>query len=57
MKKYVIIGLATGVALSLLMFFLRKNKNLGFEFKDFVDSTSVADELFGGAFQETPDKM
>ena len=56
MKKYVLIGLFAGVAISLMLFYLRRKKQEGLEFHDFVDSSQIADDLFGSAFSELPDK-
>jgi hypothetical protein len=56
MKKYVIVGLVAGTAISLLLFYLRRKKFKGMEFRDFLDSSEVADDLFGDAFRELPDK-
>ena len=57
MKKYVIIGLFAGTLISLALFFLRRKKFEGIEFEDFVGSSEIADDLFGNAFRELPDKM
>jgi hypothetical protein len=56
MKKYVLIGIFAGAAISLTLFYLRRKKYEGMEFKDFADSASIADDLFGSAFNELPDK-
>lgn len=56
MKKYIIFGLVAGTAISLTLLFLKRKKFEGMEFHDFVDSSSIADDLFGKAFQELPDK-
>jgi hypothetical protein len=56
MKKYVFIGLVAGTAISLILFYLRRNKFKGMEFQDFIDSSAIADDLFGDAFSELPDK-
>ena len=56
MKKYVLIGLFAGAAISLMLFYLRRKKQEGLEFHDFVDSSEIADDLFGSAFNELPDK-
>jgi hypothetical protein len=56
MKKYIFIGLLSGTAISLLHFYLRRKKSEGMEFQDFVGSSAIADDLFGNAFQELPDK-
>jgi hypothetical protein len=57
MKKYVLIGVIAGAALSLALLYLQRRKDRGLEFSDFVDSPSIADDLFGGAFSELPDKL
>jgi hypothetical protein len=56
MKKHIILGLLVGTAISLILIFLKRKKSEGMEFHDFVDSSSVADDLFGKAFRELPDK-
>jgi hypothetical protein len=56
MKKYVVLGLLAGTAISLALLFMRRKKYEGMEFHDFVDSASIADDLFGHAFSELPDK-
>jgi hypothetical protein len=56
MKKYVVLGLLAGTAISLALLFIRRKKYEGMEFHDFVDSASIADDLFGNAFSELPDK-
>jgi hypothetical protein len=56
MKKYVLIGLFAGAAISLMLFYLKRKKQDGLEFHDFVDSSEIADDLFGNAFSELPDK-
>ena len=56
MKKYIVLGLLAGTAISLALLFLRRKKSEGMEFHDFVDSSSIADDLFGKAFRELPDK-
>ena len=56
MKKYVLMGLVAGAALSAILIYLRRKKAEGTEFREFFDSSAVADELFGDAFQELPDK-
>lgn len=56
MKKALAIGVLTGMALSALVILLR-NRRLGdSEFSEFFDSSAIADELFGDAFEELPDK-
>lgn len=56
MKKYVIIGLVAGTAVSLILYYLRRRKFEGMEFEDFLDSSIITDDLFGDAFRELPDK-
>jgi hypothetical protein len=56
MKKYIVLGLLAGTVISLVLLFLRRKKSEGMEFHDFVDSSSIADDLFGKAFRELPDK-
>jgi len=56
MKKYVLIGLIAGVTISVLALYFRRKKLAGTEFHGFFDSSAVADELFGDAFEELPDK-
>jgi len=57
MKKYILMGLAVGAAFSLVLMYLQRKKFEGSEFKDFVDSSAIADDLFGNAFRELPDKF
>jgi hypothetical protein len=57
MKKYVLIGLVAGVTLSILLFLYRRRELRGTEFQDFLDSQTVANDLFGNAFRELPDKL
>ncbi len=56
MKKYILLGLLAGTAISLGLLFLIRKRSEGMEFHDFVDSSSIADDLFGKAFRELPDK-
>ncbi|HEY6953518.1 MAG TPA: hypothetical protein VI758_14015 [Bacteroidota bacterium] len=56
MKKYIVLGLLAGVSISALLIYLRKKKLEGMEFREFFDSSTVADDLFGDAFVELPDK-
>lgn len=56
MKKYVVFGLIAGVTVSVLAIYFRRKKLAGTEFYGFFDSSTVADELFGDAFEELPDK-
>jgi hypothetical protein len=57
MKKYVLLGLVAGAALSAFLIYLKRKQDQGFEFKGFFDSSTVADDLFGDAFLEAPDKI
>jgi hypothetical protein len=57
MKKYIILGLLAGTAVSLALLLLRRKNSEGMEFHDFVDSSSIAGDLFGKAFRELPDKL
>ncbi|MBI5464229.1 MAG: hypothetical protein HY966_04670 [Ignavibacteriales bacterium] len=56
MKKYIIMGLIAGTALSALLLYLRRKKLEGTEFREIFDS-SLADDIFGDAFEELPDKL
>jgi hypothetical protein len=56
MKKYILFGLVAGVTISVLAICHRRRKLAGTEFYGFFDSSAVADELFGDAFEELPDK-
>jgi hypothetical protein len=56
MIKYIFYGLVAGTAISLFLIYLRKKKFEGMEFQDFIDSSTIADDLFGDAFRELPDK-
>ena len=56
MKKYIILGLLAGLSISAVLIYLRKKKFEGTEFREFFDSSTVADDLFGDAFVELPDK-
>lgn len=56
MKKYVFIGVITGVVISIVLMLFKKKRISGMEFKDFIDSSAVADDIFGDAFTELPDK-
>jgi hypothetical protein len=56
MKKYVLIGLFAGAAISLMLFYIKRKNQEGLEFHDFVDFSGIADDLFGSAFSELPDK-
>jgi hypothetical protein len=56
MKKYVVFGLIAGVMISVLAVYFRRKNLAGTEFYGFFDSSTVADELFGDAFEELPDR-
>jgi hypothetical protein len=56
MKKYVMVGLALGITVSALIVFLRRRRLAGTEFRGFFDSSTVAEDVFGDAFDEFPDK-
>jgi len=56
MKKYVMIGVLLGITVSALMLLVRRRHFSGSEFHGFFDSSTVAEELFGDAFEELPDK-
>lgn len=57
MKKYVFLGLVAGAALSAILIYLKRKHDEGSEFRGFFDSSTVADDLFGDAFHEAPDKL
>ena len=57
MKKYILIGLVAGTVVSLALYYFRRRKFDGMEFQDFVGSAAIADDLFGKAFRELPDKL
>jgi len=57
MKKFVLWGLVFGVAVSAAVIFLRRKEFGGAEFREFFDSSTVADEWFSDAFDELPDTM
>jgi len=56
MTKVLTIGVLTGIALSALIVLFRKHRLGDSEFNEFFDSSAIADELFGDAFEEIPDK-
>lgn len=56
MKKYILFGVLAGVTISALAIFFRRRALQGSEFHGFFDSSAVADELFGDAFEELPDR-
>jgi hypothetical protein len=53
----VLAGLLAGIALSLLAYVYRRRGLKGTEFEEFLESSAVADDLFGRAFRELPDKL
>ena len=57
MKRYVMLGLLLGVTVSAFVIMFRRKNLAGTEFRGFFDSSTVADELFGDAFEELPDKL
>jgi hypothetical protein len=57
MKKYIVLGILAGVAVSYVLLLAKRRGQKGSEFRDFLDSQNTADELFGSAFREVPDKM
>lgn len=57
MKKFMLVGVITGVAVAAIVLYLRRKELEGTEFREFFDSSTVADDLFGDAFQELPDKI
>lgn len=57
MKKFMLLGMITGVTVAAIILYLRRKELEGTEFKEFFDSSTVADDLFGDAFQELPDKI
>ncbi len=56
MKRYVLLGLLAGAAVSVFVYLWKRRETEGTEFHDFFDSATVADDLFGRAFDELPDK-
>jgi hypothetical protein len=56
MKKALGIGILTGLALAAVILYVRQRRVEGNEFNEFFDSSAIADELFGDAFEELPDK-
>jgi hypothetical protein len=52
----VVLGLLAGATAALVIYLMRRREAEGMEFKEFFDSSSVADDLFGDAFEELPDK-
>lgn len=57
MKKYLLLGLLAGVTVSAILIYMRRKKLAGTEFQGFFDSSTVADDLFGDAFEELPDRL
>jgi hypothetical protein len=41
----------------LLLLYKSRKKQEGLEFHDFVSSSEIADDQFGSAFSELPDKL
>ncbi|MBI2618749.1 MAG: hypothetical protein HYW57_01560 [Ignavibacteriales bacterium] len=56
MKKYLMLGLVLGLTLSAVLVLFRRRALAGTEFEGFFDSSTVADDLFGDAFEELPDR-
>jgi len=56
MKPYFFLAMILGVSVSAVFLFLRRRSLEGTEFRGFFDSSTVADDLFGEAFEELPDK-
>jgi len=56
MKKYIVLGLLAGVTISAMVLYLRRKHLHGTEFQHLFDSSTVADDLFGDAFEELPDR-
>lgn len=56
MKKYIVLGVVAGVTISALAMLFRRRSLLHSEFNGFFDSSTVADDLFGDAFEELPDQ-
>jgi hypothetical protein len=57
MKKYMWLALVLGASLSAIVLYARRRDLAGTEFHGFFDSSTVADDLFGDAFDEFPDKL
>lgn len=57
MKKYILLGLMAGVSISALLLFLHRRNVAGDEFHGYFDLPEDADELFGDAFRELPDRI
>lgn len=56
MKKYIVFGLLAGLTISAMAVYLRRRALLDTEFNGVFDSSTVADDLFGDAFEELPDR-
>jgi len=56
MKKYMWFALVLGASVSAMLLYARRRDLAGTEFNGFFDSSTVADDLFGDAFDELPDK-
>lgn len=57
MKKYILLGLMAGVSISALLVLLYRKDLAGDEFHGYFDLPEDADELFGDAFRELPDRI
>lgn len=57
MNRYIVLGLLLGVTLSAFIVMSRRKNLAGTEFRGFFDSSTVADELFGDAFEQLPDQL
>lgn len=57
MKQYFLLAMILGVSVSAAFLLLRRRHLEGTEFRGFFDSSTVADDLFGEAFEELPDKL
>ncbi|MCI0707324.1 MAG: hypothetical protein L0Y80_07575 [Ignavibacteriae bacterium] len=55
MKKYIMFGFLAGLTISAMVLYLRRKDLYGTEFQGIFDSSTVADDLFGDAFEELPD--
>ena len=56
MMKYMWFALVLGASVSAMLLYARRRDLAGTEFNGFFDSSTVADDLFGDAFDELPDK-
>jgi hypothetical protein len=57
MKKYIFLGLAAGVAVSLILILWRREELKGTEFQELYDSSMSPKNLFDKAYEESPDKL